>query len=189
MDYSKKTRDDLITLCKEQKIKGYSNKKREDLIALLQPVNIVVDDKKDKGQFYTTQSSYILEGFDVPTDARCIIEPFAGQGDLIDWVKQCSTLPIEAYDIQPKRDDIQQRDTLQDPPNYENAWILTNPPYLARNKSQNKQFMINTIQMIYTNVSYPVLSNKEIAEEELLSFLLDSSSPLAISTFVVDTIS
>ena len=139
MDYSKKTRDDLITLCKEQKIKGYSGKKREDLIALLQPVNVVIDDKKDKGQFYTTQSSYILEGFTIPTDARCIMEPFAGKGDLIDWVKQCSTLSIEAYDIQPKRDDIQQRDTLQDPPNYENAWILTNPPYLARNKSQNKQ--------------------------------------------------
>ena len=139
MDYSKKTRDDLITLCKEQKIKGYSGKKREDLIALLQPVNVVIDDKKDKGQFYTTQSSYILEGFTIPTDARCIMEPFAVKGYLIDWVKQCSTLSIEAYDIQPKRDDIQQRDTLQDPPNYENAWILTNPPYLARNKSQNKQ--------------------------------------------------
>jgi hypothetical protein len=139
MDYSKKTRDDLISLCKEQKIKGYSGKKREDIIALLQPVNIVVNDKKDKGQFYTTQSSYILEGFDVPSDARCIMEPFAGQGDLIDWAKQRSALPIESYDIQPKRDDIQQRDTLHDPPNYENAWILTNPPYLARNKSQNKQ--------------------------------------------------
>jgi DNA adenine methylase len=37
MDYSKKTRPELIALCKERKIKGYSSKKREELLALLSP--------------------------------------------------------------------------------------------------------------------------------------------------------
>lgn len=34
-DYSTKTREQLITLCKEKKIKGYTTKKKEDLIKLL----------------------------------------------------------------------------------------------------------------------------------------------------------
>lgn len=102
--------------------------------------------KKNRGQFYTTNASYILDGFPLPpADIRCIIEPFAGKGDLIKWIKQSehpglSNVEIEAYDIEPKdaATAIQQRDTLMNPPNYANAWIITNPPYLARNKCENK---------------------------------------------------
>ena len=48
MDYSTKTRDELVALCKEQKIKGYSGKKKEEIITLIhktqqtQSENIVV---------------------------------------------------------------------------------------------------------------------------------------------------
>jgi adenine-specific DNA-methyltransferase len=35
MDYSKKTREELITVCKEKKIKGYSGKKKEEIVLLL----------------------------------------------------------------------------------------------------------------------------------------------------------
>jgi len=34
MDYSKKTRDELIAICKEQSIKGYSGKKKDEIIKL-----------------------------------------------------------------------------------------------------------------------------------------------------------
>jgi len=37
MDYSTKTREELISLCKEKKIKGYSGKKKEDIVKLLTP--------------------------------------------------------------------------------------------------------------------------------------------------------
>jgi hypothetical protein len=96
--------------------------------------------KKSKGQFYTTNSSYILESFELPpTDVRCIIEPFAGKGDLIDWIQKSGcTIQIQAFDIEPKRKDVERRDTLRNPPIYDNAWIITNPPYLARNKSNEK---------------------------------------------------
>lgn len=99
-------------------------------------------EKKNKGQFYTILSTYILNDLPPPpTHARCVIEPFAGQGDLLQWLEQlnCWTGPIESYDIDPKKDGIIKRDTLLNPPNYENAWIITNPPYLARNKCDNKQ--------------------------------------------------
>ena len=96
-------------------------------------------EKKMKGQFYTVNSSYILDGLSIPADVRCIIEPFAGKGDLLDWlVQNKNTFPVEMYDIDPKRDDVIQRDTLINPPNYKDAWILTNPPYLARNKCDKK---------------------------------------------------
>ena len=45
IDYSTNTREELINLCKEKKIKGYSGKKKEDLIKLLtgsQPKNEII---------------------------------------------------------------------------------------------------------------------------------------------------
>lgn len=36
MDYSKKTREELIAICKEKSIKGYSGKKKEDILNLIQ---------------------------------------------------------------------------------------------------------------------------------------------------------
>jgi hypothetical protein len=93
--------------------------------------------KKERGQFYTKNSDYILDGFNLPPGVE-IIEPFAGQGDLIDWIDpDHKTI---SYDIEPKREDIIQRDTLLDPPDYSNSWIITNPPFLARNKSENKVY-------------------------------------------------
>ena len=37
MDYSKKTREELIAICKEKSIKGYSGKKKDDIVKLLTP--------------------------------------------------------------------------------------------------------------------------------------------------------
>lgn len=93
--------------------------------------------KRLRGQFYTTNYDYILEGLSGPSEnARCIVEPFAGRGDLLNWV--ITNKPIEAYDIDPKSKNIVRRDTLLYPPNYKDAWVITNPPYLARNKCEDK---------------------------------------------------
>lgn len=46
MDYTKKTREELIAICKEKSIKGYSGKKKDDIIQLLTeitPQNAIVD--------------------------------------------------------------------------------------------------------------------------------------------------
>jgi hypothetical protein len=57
----------------------------------------------------------------------------------VEWVRQSgSTLPIELYDIEPKTKYAVVRDTLMDPPSYNDSWIITNPPYLARNKCEAK---------------------------------------------------
>ena len=83
---------------------------------------------------FKENSKVILDGFEKPKGP--IIEPFAGQGDLIDWLGRCD---VESYDIEPKRNDIIERDTLINPPSYGNKWVITNPPYLARNKCDSKQ--------------------------------------------------
>lgn len=97
--------------------------------------------KKDRGQFYTTNAEYILDGLELPlNEDSVVIEPFAGQGDLLEWLKKKDYHGrVQAYDIEPKCENVVQRDTLKNPVDYKDAWIITNPPYLARNKCANKE--------------------------------------------------
>lgn len=95
--------------------------------------------KKQFGQFYTTNYEYILSNISIPDVVIHIIEPFVGNGDLLGFIKDKSKYTIETYDIDPKYAGSIQRDTLKDPPCYQNKFVLTNPPYLARNKNKNKE--------------------------------------------------
>jgi hypothetical protein len=95
--------------------------------------------KKQLGQFYTTNYEYILSNMIIPDYVECIIEPFVGNGDLLGFIKNKKKYNIETYDIDPKYKNSIKRDTLKNPPDYTNKFILTNPPYLARNKSKNKE--------------------------------------------------
>ena len=94
--------------------------------------------KNELGQFYTTNYKYILSNMEIPENVNTIIEPFVGNGDLLRFVKNINQYNIEIYDIDPKYTSTLQRDTLYYPPDYKDKFILTNPPYLARNKSKNK---------------------------------------------------
>lgn len=94
--------------------------------------------KHKLGKFYTTNYEYILQNMYIPKKTRVIIEPFAGKCHLINFIKNPEKYQIELYDIEPKNKDIIQQDTINNPPNYDNKFILTNPPYLARNKNDDK---------------------------------------------------
>ena len=103
--------------------------------------------KKTLGQFYTTQSVNILTGFFLPSDVTRIIEPFVGKGDLIPFIETRGLhTTIELYDIDPKdsllliHKEVIRRDTLRYPPNYTDAFVVTNPPYLYRSKSRDKSY-------------------------------------------------
>jgi|LakMenEpi03Aug12_release.lakeMendotaPanAssembly.Ray.scaffolds.fasta_scaffold227443_1 hypothetical protein len=92
-------------------------------------------DKKFKlGQFYTTRSKYIIGNLiDLIPKNAIVVEPFCGNGDLLIINNQ-----FELYDIDPKIPNCEQRDTLKFPPNYKNKFVITNPPFLARNKNSDK---------------------------------------------------
>ena len=103
--------------------------------------------KKTLGQFYTTNYNYIFQNFTIPKDTTNIIEPFAGKGDLLKFIPNYNDFTIECYDIDPKEESsfenkekikIEQRDTFKNPPVYNQKFIMTNPPFLALNKTFDK---------------------------------------------------
>jgi DNA (cytosine-5)-methyltransferase 1 len=72
IDYSKKTREELITICKEKSIKGYSGKKKDDIIKLLSDIPM--------------KNEIVVESIDnsIPDDSNLnklkMIDLFAGTG-------------------------------------------------------------------------------------------------------------
>lgn len=90
-------------------------------------------------KFYTTNYKYILSNMSIPDNVNHIIEPFVGNGDLLKFINKINKYTIETYDIVPKYATSIKRDTLKNPPCYTNKFVLTNPPYLARNKNINKE--------------------------------------------------
>lgn len=102
-------------------------------------MNLNENVKKSLGQFYTTKWQTILQNLEpkLPENTR-IIEPFVGTGELLSFCESLNPQEILKYDIDSKIPDTIQQDTLKNPPNYENAVVITNPPYLARNKAKSK---------------------------------------------------
>ena len=117
------------------------------------------------GQFYTTHYEYILQGMKIPDALTNIIEPFSGNGDLISFIKKQeesnnTKYNIVCYDIEPKKDYIIKQDTITNPPCYNNSYIITNPPYLARNKCKTKSlFDKYDVNDLYKCVIKEILSN------------------------------
>lgn len=71
MDYSKKSREELIAICKEKSIKGYSGKKKEDIVKLLTDAHNPVAVKNEIIIETTTKSN---------TQKLNMIDLFAGTG-------------------------------------------------------------------------------------------------------------
>ena len=46
-----------------------------------------MNNKRLLGQFYTTNYDYILQNMRIPEGISAIIEPFAGNGDLLNFIK------------------------------------------------------------------------------------------------------
>lgn len=117
--------------------------------------------KKNLGQFFTTNYEYILQNFNIPSGILNIIEPFSGNCDLIKFIKDINKFNIEYYDIEPKLDYVIQRDTILNPPDYSNKFILTNPPYLARNKSKDKKIFDKYLQNdLYKCFLFDLITNQ-----------------------------
>lgn len=87
-----------------------------------------------KTQHYSKEK-LLVDGFkDLLPDEGFFIEPFYGEGSLSE------VLDIqfnEYYDISLNIKE-HKRDTLLSPPDYTDKWVITNPPYLAKNKAKDK---------------------------------------------------
>jgi hypothetical protein len=85
---------------------------------------------------YTTESEIICGNLVkyIPADAQ-LIEPFVGGEDLVQLFPNHNW---ETYDIDPSTNAQHYQDTLTFPPNYKGKWVITNPPFLAKNKASEK---------------------------------------------------
>ncbi|PIP26211.1 MAG: hypothetical protein COX31_03485 [Candidatus Moranbacteria bacterium CG23_combo_of_CG06-09_8_20_14_all_40_16] len=94
--------------------------------------------KNQLGQFFTTNSDYILQGLEPFVRGKCISDPFAGNQDLIKWAQKNDCKKISGFDYDRKYVDgkkIKYNDSINNPKIYK--FVLTNPPYLHKNKADN----------------------------------------------------
>ena len=121
--------------------------------------------KKYLGQFNTTNSDYILQGFEDVVANKNIVDPFAGSGELIEWAIKNKASSYSGLDIDLTllNDHIKYNDSLTSIPFAK--FIITNPPYLAKNKMKAEQ-----------KVKY--LSNNSIEDFYLLAIkrIIDSNT-------------
>jgi len=83
MDYSKKTVAELVTLCKEKKIKGYSGKPKNEIIALL-PKEIPPPDVSDRATNYNVISLFSgMGGMDVGFAEQVVVHKNSVQPDFV----------------------------------------------------------------------------------------------------------
>lgn len=151
MDYSTKTRDELITLCKEKNIRGYSGKKKEDILTLI--TNHESPPKQDTGKFRTNIKDQFYTNVNVaktcikhitdllPVTSNYLwIEPSAGNGAFLHNIP--ATFEKIGLDIEPKAEDILAQDYLKWNPPLQNKDIIVfgNPPF-GRQSSLAKSFI------------------------------------------------
>ncbi len=99
----------------------------------------VLAKKRNLGQFFTTNSDYILQGFSGFVKGKEITDPFAGNQDLLNWAKNNKCKNVIGFDCDRKYVDNQNvflNDSINHPKDY--RFVCTNPPYLHKNKATKK---------------------------------------------------
>ena len=92
--------------------------------------------KRQLGQFFTTNSDYILQGFEKNIKDKKVIDPFAGSQDLIKWARKNGAKSVIGLDLDSKLIDnknVFYNDSINNPKKYN--FVITNPPYLHKNKA------------------------------------------------------
>ncbi len=95
--------------------------------------------KKQFGQFFTTNSDYILQGLEGFLKNKEVIDPFAGNQDLINWSRKNNCKKATGFDCDKKYVDeknVFYNDSINSSKKY--RFICTNPPYLHKNKADQK---------------------------------------------------
>ncbi len=92
--------------------------------------------KQSLGQFFTTNSDYILQGFSDFIKDKEVSDPFAGNQDLLTWAKNNKCKKIIGFDYDKNyinEKNVFFNDSINTPQNYK--FVCTNPPYLHKNKA------------------------------------------------------
>ena len=103
-----------------------------------------MNNKKKYSQFYTKNTNELFNNIidlflDDYNKNISIVEPCCGEGDIIKFLKTKNINNFELYDIKPNYENTQKLDTILNPINLNNKYIITNPPYTAKNKLTKEQ--------------------------------------------------
>ena len=147
MDYSNKTIKELISICKDKKLKGYTGKKKSDIIFI---INQNIQDTGKfrtnlKDQFYTDKIvaqkcfNIIISLIQNPYNYLWI-EPSAGSGSFFHILP--SSFDKIGIDLDPKSADILKEDFLQwsFPITDKKIIVFGNPPF-GKQSSLAKSFI------------------------------------------------
>lgn len=97
--------------------------------------------KVASGAFLTKSSTWLLPHilqFIVRQNPSVILDPFAGNGDMLKAVASLVPSDQRGYDIDPTFG-WPRNDSLTSIPHHDNCLILTNPPYLAKHSAKRKR--------------------------------------------------
>jgi hypothetical protein len=102
-----------------------------------------MSEKRAKGQYFTFKNPFNNQAFK-DWGEKCdiknskILEPFAGKNSLIEMLEEMNLCQnFAAFDIEPKNQKVEIRDTLKNFPTGFKVCI-TNPPYLAQNSAKRR---------------------------------------------------
>lgn len=91
--------------------------------------------KQQYGQYFSRNAELINHFRDRVKPHHILIDPFAGDHDLLNQFNNS----YEAYDLFPLNSTTVYNNSLLTPISYQNKFILTNPPFLNINKSEDKE--------------------------------------------------
>jgi hypothetical protein len=123
-------------------IKDDSRELGHMLVSAAKGRTVLIDTNKvSTGSFFTTADLWLnapVRKFLKTAFARhaSALDPFAGDGHLLDLVAKEFSVSIEGFDIQGNR--WPHNDSLLQVPNPRRAVIITNPPYLANHSAKRK---------------------------------------------------
>ncbi|HOX30066.1 MAG TPA: Eco57I restriction-modification methylase domain-containing protein [Candidatus Paceibacterota bacterium] len=124
-----------------------------------------MENKKQLGQFFTTNSDQILVGLNKYVRGKKVADPFAGNSDLLKWAKKEGAKSVEGFDIDKKfvnNKDVFFNDSLLFPKKYE--FVLTNPPYLNINKADKttkEKYFANGFEDLYQLALISIMDSDE----------------------------
>lgn len=151
--------------------------------------------KKQLGQFFTTNSDYILQGMESLVRGKKVADPFAGGGDLLVWANKNGARSIIGYDVDDRyvdKEKIILNDSLLSAKEYD--FVITNPPYLNVNKAsketKEKYFSKHKFEDLYQISLASIMNSEEGIFIVPINFLSAENSEsirkLFFSKFTID---